>query len=169
MRSVLVIGTAALLLAGCEVSVKREGEAKAEGAAPAQSAARDGEISIDTPGFDMKLDIPAALRSQISGDSDIIYPGSQVNGLNVTADQDNGKGRSQVQMRFTSADAPAKVAAWYRDPTRAETLAGVSVQQEGPGFRIKGTGKDGGDPFDLRLSAAPGGGTQAELNLQNRS
>ncbi len=169
MRSVLIIGTAALLLGGCEVSVKRDGEAKADAPAPAQSAARDGEISIDTPGFDMKLDIPAALRSEISGDSDIIYPGSQVNGLNVTANQDGGKGRSQVQMRFTSPDAPDKVAAWYRDPARAETLTGVSVRQEGAGFRISGTGKDGGDPFDLSLSPASGGGTQAQLNLQNRN
>jgi len=168
MRSVLVIAAAALLLAGCEVNVKDDG-ATADGKAPAETAARDGEIAIDVPGLDMKLQIPDALRSQISGDSDIIYPGSKMTGLNVTAAENKGQGKGQVQMRFTSADAPDKVAAWYRDPARAATLVGVSVRQDGSGFRISGTGKDGGDPFELRLSPGSGEGTQAQLTLRDRS
>jgi hypothetical protein len=169
VRSVLVIVAAAALLCGCEVNMKRDGEVTADGKAPAETAARDGEIAIDVPGFDMKVQIPDALRSQISGNSDIIYPGSTMNGLNVTATENKGQGGGQVQMRFTSADAPDKVAAWYRDPARAATLAGVSVQQDGAGFRISGAGKDGGDPFDLRLSPGSGGGTQGQLTLRDRS
>jgi hypothetical protein len=69
-------------------------------------------------------------------------------------------------MRFTSADAPDKVAAWYRDPARAATITGVSVQQDGSGFRVSGAGKEG-DPFDLRLSPGAGGGTQAQLTLRD--
>lgn len=164
MRSILTIATATLLLAGCEMSVGRDGE-KAGDAASA--AARDGEISIDTPGFDMKLDIPDAVRSQISGDNDVIYPGSKMDGLNVTAGENAGQGGSQVQIRFSSVDAPAKVAAWYRDPARAAELTGVSVQQDGTGFRISGAAKSGNDPFDLRLSPAPGGGTQGQLTLRD--
>jgi hypothetical protein len=167
MRLVAIIGAAALLLAGCEMKVNRDGEGDAK--KPAQTAARDGEISIDTPGFDMKLDIPAALRSHISGDSDIIYPGSTIGGLNVTARDGKGQDASKVVMRFSSADAPDKVATWYRDPARADTFTGVSVQQDGKGYRIAGTGKDGGDPFDLNLAPAPGGGTQAQLTLQDRN
>ena len=164
VRSVLVIATAAALLCGCEVSVKRDGEAKRD--VPAEAAAREGEVSIDVPGFDMKLQIPEALRSQISGESDIVYPGSKMNGLNVIATENKAQGRGQVQMRFTSADAPDKVAAWYRDPARAATLVGVSVQQDGSGFRISGAGKEG-DPFDLRLSPGSGGGTEAQLTLRD--
>lgn len=166
MRSVLVIS--GFLLAGCEMRVEGDGEARTDGKAPAAQAARDGEVSIDVPGFDMKLQIPDALRSQISGDSDIIYPGSKMNGLNVTATENKGQGGGQVQMRFTSTDAPETVAAWYRDPARAATLVGVSVQQDGAGFRISGAGKEG-DPFDLRLSPGSGGGTQAQLSLRDRS
>ncbi len=169
VRSVLVIATAAISLAGCEVNVRRDGEAKADGKAASETVARDGEVAIDVPGFDMKLQIPEALRSQISADSDIIYPGSKMNGLNVTATENKGQGGGQVQMRFTSADPPEKVAAWYRDPARAATLAGVSVRQDGAGFRISGTGKNGGDPFDLRLSPGSGGGTQAQLTLRDRT
>jgi hypothetical protein len=164
MRWVLTIGSAALLLGGCEVSVKRDGDTKPEAAT--ETAARDGEVSIDVPGFDMKLQIPDALRSQISGDSDIVYPGSKMTGLNVTATENKGQGKGQVQMRFTSADAPDKVAAWYRDPARAATITGVSVQQDGSGFRVSGAGKEG-DPFDLRLSPGAGGGTQAQLTLRD--
>lgn len=166
MRSFLTTGIAALLLAGCEMKVGRDGEEKT-GETAAPSAARDGEISIDTPGFDMKLDIPDAVRSQISGDNDVIYPGSKIDGLNVTAREGAGQGKSQVQIRFSSADSPIKVAEWYRDPARAAELTGVSVQQDGAGFQISGAAKSGGDPFDLRLSAAPGGGTQAQLTLRD--
>jgi hypothetical protein len=170
VRANLAIGVAAALLGACEVSVNRNGDkAEGDGNAAAQGAVRDGEISIDTPGFDMKVDIPDAIRSEISGDSDIVYPGSTVSGLNVTANSDNGKGRSSVRMRFTSPDAPDKVAAWYREPARAATFTGVSVQQEGTGYRISGTNAGGGDPFNLLLSPAPAGGTQAELTLQDRN
>lgn len=167
MRSAWMIAALALLLGGCEVSVKRDGEDKAGAKSAAPSEVRDGEISIDTPGFDMKLDIPDAIRSQISGDSDIIYPGSTVSGLNVSANADNGKGQGRVQMRFTSPDAPAKVVQWYRDPARAATFTGVSVQQDGAGYRVSGSDGNGGEPFDLRLSPADGGGTQAQLTLQD--
>lgn len=168
MRS-LVVGTAAaaLLLAGCEMSVKRDGETGTSANAAAPAAVRDGQISIDTPGFDMKLDIPDALRSQISGDSNLIYPGSKIGGLNIAAGQDAGQGKGRVQMRFTTPDAPDKVAAWYRDPARAAELTGVSVAREGGGYRVSGGAKGGGDPFDLRLSAAPGGGTLGELLLRD--
>lgn len=166
MRSVLTIGTAALLLASCEMSVGRDDEGKAGANAAAPAQARDGEISIDTPGFDMKLDIPDAIRSELSGDNDTIYPGSKVDGLNVTARENAGKG-SQVQIRFSSTDAPAKVAAWYRDPARAAALTGVSVQQDGNGFKVSGSAASGGDPFDLRLSPASGGGTQGQLTLRD--
>jgi hypothetical protein len=167
MRAILVIAGAALLLGGCEVSVKRDGDAGAGGNAAAPETVRDGQIAIDTPGFDMKLDIPEALRSEIGGDGDLIYPGSKIGGLNISAGKEAAHGRGQVQMRFTTADAPDKVAAWYRDPARAAALTGVSVQQEGTGYRIRGADKNGSDPFDLRLSAAPGGGTQAELLLRD--
>lgn len=164
-HKLIVIGAAALLLAGCEMMVGGDGDATSGNASAPATPAKDGEISIDTPGFDMKLDIPDAVRSRLTGDGDIIYPGSKVSGLNVRADQ-SGQGR--VEMRFTSPDLPAQVAAWYRDPARAATLAGVSVQPDGNGFRISGSSKDGTDPFELRLAPGAGGGTQGQLTMSGR-
>lgn len=169
VRLAVTIGAAAVLLCACEMKINRDGKDEASGNEAAPAVARDGEISINTPGFDMKLDIPESLRSDISGDSDIVYPGSKIGGLNVTAREDNGQGMGRVIMRFTSPDAPNKVAGWYRDPARAATFTGVSVRQEGTGYRISGTDKDGGDPFDLSLTPAAGGGTQAQLTLQDRN
>lgn len=166
-RGFVAIGVAGLLLAACEMKVGGDGEAGGNASAPANGAVRDGQISIDTPGFDMKLDIPQALRSKIDGDGALIYPGATMNGLNVTATGNEGAGQGRVEMRFSTPDAIAQVANWYRDPARAAAgLTGVSVRQDGGGFRISGAGANGGDPFDLRLTPAPGGGTQAQLVMR---
>jgi hypothetical protein len=162
------IGWAAamLLLAGCEAKIG-SGTAK-PGSVAGQAEA--GTISIDAPGLDMKLKIPEAIRAEIGGDTDIVYPGATLGGLHVAASADSERGgNGSVEMRFTTPDAVEKVAAWYRDPVRAAELAVASAVREGTGMVISGTSARAGDPFTLRLQPASGGGTEARLVLRDRA
>ena len=54
-------------------------------------------------------------------------------------------------------------AAWYRDPARAAVLTIASAGREGDDTVIRGTQKEDGDPFTVRLSPASGGGTDGRL------
>ncbi len=170
IRASILSLTVCALLAACEMKVG-DGKERKEGAAPvsAEGKSEDGAISIDAPGFDMKLNIPDALRAEIGTQGDILYPGSKLSGLHVQANGDKGGAdQDSVELRFTSSDAPAKVAAWYRDPARAKELSISSAQQQGQGYRMVGTSKDDGDPFTLALTPGSGGGTEGRIILQDR-
>ena len=161
---------ALILLAACEMKVGTDKDEKAatQATASAEGKSEDGSISIDAPGFDLKLNIPDALRAQVGSDGEILYPGSKLAGLHVQAADGSGPGEDSVELRFTTGDAPAKVAAWYRDPAQAKELVVTSVAQQGEGYRISGTSKPDGDPFELTLSPAAGGGTEGRILLQDR-
>lgn len=161
---------AAALLAGCDVKVGKDKEPQTGPAsASAEGKAEDGSISIDAPGFDMKLNIPDAIRANVGTDGDILYPGAKLSGLHVQANADKGgSDQDSVELRFTASEAPAAVAAWYRDPARAKQLSVSSAEQQGAGYRIAGTSKDDGDPFTLTLTPASGGGTEGRIMLQDR-
>jgi hypothetical protein len=70
-------------------------------------------------------------------------------------------------MRFRSADAPQKIGAWYRDPARKNGFQIQSARQEGEALLLSGTQKGDGDAFAVRLSPAPGGGTDGRLTLSD--
>lgn len=163
------------LLAACEARIGKE-NAHAERAADKSDTAgggtaEAGQLSIDTPAFQMKLDIPDSLseRADIESDSGILYPGARLSGMHVEARDRGGGGRSIVELRFTSADAPAKVAAWYRDPARAGEFSVDSAKESGSVISLAGTEREDGDPFDLSLSPRSGGGTEGLLRLRDRS
>lgn len=170
MKSTAALSLAALaLLAACEMKIgKDEEKAGAQPSTTAEGKSEDGSISIDAPGFDMKLNIPDALQAQVGADGDVLYPGSKLAGLHVQANDGSGAGDDSVELRFTTTDAPAKVAAWYRDPAQAKELAVTSAQQQGQGYRIAGTSKGDADPFTLTLAPAAGGGTEGRIVLQDR-
>jgi hypothetical protein len=79
---------------------------------------------------------------------------------------EGGKAAKEVglELRFTSPDAPDKVAAWYRAPERARHFTVSDVKQEGPVLLLSGTRKDDGGALTLRL-VPQGGGTEGRLNL----
>lgn len=174
-RPLLMIRSPAWLLAAVAALAACEPDAATTQSrtAPTEVAgkAEAGTLSIDAPGFDMKLKIPESIRSEIGGDNDIIYPGATVGGMHLAANADTGGGSGSVELRFTSADAVEKVAAWYRDPARAAELAVASAKREGAAVVIAGTTAGGreADPFSLRLTPAPGGGTEGVLTLSDRS
>ena len=168
----LLLGALALL-AACEAKIDKEGdtdspESKAgeTAASPAEGKAKEGELSIKAPGFDMKIDIPGGVTSRAGSDSDMLYPGSTFNGMHIEGSK-TGKGESGVELRFTTPDAPEKVADWYRNPARADHFSVESARREGGGIVIAGKEKQDGDPFTLRLSPAARGGTEARLTLSD--
>lgn len=161
---------AALSLAACEAKIGSDQPGNGVQRAAAEGKAEAGVLSIDAPGFDMKLKIPESIRAEVGTDTALIYPGATLAGLHVAANADSTKGASgSVEMRFTTPDALEKVAAWYRDPARAAELAVSSAVREGTGLVMTGTRAGEGDPFTLHLAPASGGGTEARLTLSDRS
>lgn len=166
MRHILLIAAACLVL-GCEAKIGTGEEGGSAQNVSVEGKAEAGTISIDAPGFDMKLKIPEVVQAGIGAETDIIYPGAKLAGLHVQGNA-AGSGGNGVELRFTSPDAPNTVADWYRDPARAATLTGVAVAAQGTGFTISGSNKDSGDPFTLTLRPANGGGTEGVLALKDR-
>ena len=164
----LLIG-ALTLLAACEAKIGKDADKEAEtkgqaAGSPAEGKAKEGEFSIDAPGFDMKVDIPGGLTTSSGSDSDMLYPGSTLSGMHIGAGK-GGSGQSGVELRFTTTDAPKKVAAWYRNPARSEQFSIESARREGGAIVIAGKEKQDGDPFTIHLSPRSGGGTDARVNL----
>lgn len=183
MRKFLLLLSATALLAACDVQIGKkadnetatpQGSASASsggtGEPSAQPQAKEGQLSIDAPGFNMKLNIPKefAERAEIDSNSGILYPGASLSGMHVEARERGGNEQSQVELRFTSNDAPAKVLGWYRDPARAGEFTVGAVRQNGGGYSLQGSEKGDGDPFDLSLNPR-GSGTEGVLRLRDRS
>jgi hypothetical protein len=160
---------AAALLCGCDAKIGKDEEGN-QAAAPvsAEGKAEEGKLAIKAPGFDLSVDIPKGMtdRAKADQDSKLLYPGATVSGLYV-AGGDNGQG-SEVELRFNSADAPDKIAAWYKDPARAGDFKLGSSAQEGGGYALSGTEAEGKQDFKLRLTPKGGGGTDGRLTLRDR-
>lgn len=176
MNKLHLVLTAGLLLGACEARIGKGDDATASnssaeaGSSPAAGKAKEGELSIKAPGFDMKVNIPRAITNHVNADSDdqLVYPGSSVDGLHIEASaKQEGKGDSGVELRFKTGDAFDKVAAWYRDPARRDGFSIGEVGREGNSLVIAGTQKEDGDPFRLQLSPAAGGGTEGRLTLSD--
>ena len=170
-RFLLLAGAA--LLTACEEQTSETASARAGGSETASSAlnkSEEGKLSIKAPGFDMKINIPTGLADRTDADSELIYPGAALGGMHIEAGSETaGKRNSGVELRFTSGDPITKVAAWYRDPARDGAFSTASVRRDGQAMVIAGTQKSDGDPFNLRLSPAPAGGTEGRLTLTDRN
>lgn len=163
---VALIATLALL-AACEARIGKDDTAADTNSAAdvsPEGKAEEGQVSIKAPGFDLKLDIPDEISADTDKDSEIFYPGAKVSGLHI----EGNRGGGGVELAFTTADAPDKVAAWYRDPARAQAFAVASAVREGDGYRIEATQKDDGDPFTVKI-APRGTGTDGRLIFRDRN
>lgn len=170
MSVVRIAAVGALALLGaCDMKISKDDKREASSPAqsnpeqPAAGKAEEGRFSVKGPGFDMKVNLPQGV-AETDGGNDLFYPGAAISGLHIEA----AKPSSGVELRFTTADAPAKVAAWYRDPARASGFQINSAKQEGEVVTIAGTQKSDGDPFSVRLSRGAGGGTEGRLTLSDR-
>lgn len=164
---------AALLLGACEAKIGDPADAGRDEAASVDAAgkAEDGQISIDAPGFDLKLKLPASIAANAEMDESktLLFPGSTVAGVHIQASKGGaGKPEGAVEIRFDAPAPPAQVLAWYRDAARAADFTIAAVKQEGSASMISANQIAEGAPFTVRL--APGqGGTDGRLVLTDRS
>ena len=138
--------------------------------AGAEGKAEEGRLSIQAPGVDIAINVPDAMRGRARADtdSDVLPPDAQVSGLHVQGDGgDRARGRDSVELRFTAAEPPDRVAGWYRDPARRDHFTIAEARREGNVLVLAGASRDGG-PMTVRLSAGAGGGTDGRLILVDR-
>lgn len=161
----LIAGAAAIaLLVACQARFGKD-----EGETAVAAKADEGSFSIDLPGFGMKLDMPErwAEQAKIDADNKIFPPGARFRGFSVQAGRE-GK-EDGVELRFTAADAPAKIAQWYRDGAPRDELTIASATEQDGVYTLAGTTRDDDDPFTVRLSAAEGGGTAGRISFTDRN
>lgn len=158
---------AIILLGACEARFGNDA-APVDANATAENRAEDGRLTIEAPGFNLQVDIPDSIRADAEmSDNKLIYPGAAFGGIHIQGNRAETD-RDQVELRFTSGDDLARVAAWYRDPARRGDFAIASDSRDGETIVIAGTDAGDGDPFTLRLAPRSGGGTEARLLLTDR-
>jgi hypothetical protein len=160
---------AALVLAACEARFGNDAQPGGKGSA--ENKAEEGQVSINAPGVQMKINIPEGLRHEASihDDSGLIYPGSTMSGMHVEGGREGGDGRSEgeVELRFATTDGPDVVARWYQDPARARSFTIASAGRDGAAYLFAGTKRDGDGRFRIRLAPRQGGGTDGRVLLSD--
>lgn len=169
----LPIAALALVLTACEAKFGNDqNAANQSGNVSAEGKAKEGELSIHTPGFEMKINIPEGMRHEITGENhdDLLYPGATFGGIHVEGGHDDAHGRSQgqVELAYSTADAPDVVARWYQDPARAADLTVATTNRQGPGIVIAGTRTHDNGDFRVTLTPRAGGGTDGRVLLTDR-
>ncbi|HEU0135505.1 MAG TPA: hypothetical protein VFR28_11845, partial [Allosphingosinicella sp.] len=127
---------AAALLCACDGRDRGDEGSNAVTNAPvsAEGKAEEGKISLKMPGVDMTLSLPEAVADEARADRDskLLYPGGTLRGMAIAAGPDSDRsGESEVEIRFSTPDPVDKVAAWYRDPARADGFQLRSAAEEG--------------------------------------
>lgn len=166
------------LLAGCDSA--SENKAAPANLASAEGAAEEGKITLKGPGVDMSFVVPKGMRGEAKADknSNFLYPGATIGGIAIVgvqakagkgggADKSGGGGDTEAEFRFATADPPAKVAAWYRDPARGKDLHVTAASKDGDDTIISGVEPGDNHPFKVRLKARPGGGTDGRLTIHH--
>ncbi|MGK6318619.1 hypothetical protein [Sphingomonas sp. DT-204] len=117
------------------------------------SAAKDGTVSVNAPGFKGAIKLPSIQLDADDFDINGVHlpPGSRIGGINV----EGNKGDDRVRVSFTSPIAPAEVRDWFQGKLAAN---GFKLTAVGDG--LSGT-TDEGKPFSLTSKAAAGGSASA--------
>lgn len=168
MRRIALIPLAIVLLAGCQMRIGNDAAPVADNASAA-GRAENGQISIEAPGFNLSVTIPEGMteRGTVSDDNGLVYPGATIAGVHVQGRREEGGAHNggEVELRLTSSDAPARIAAWYRDPARADRFTVASARQDGDAIVISGTGRRDDERFTLRIAPGARGGSDIRLLL----
>jgi hypothetical protein len=163
--------TAALVLTACDARFGNDAAPAGNGSA--ENKAEEGQVSINAPGVQMKINIPEGLRHEagIHDDHGLIYPGSTMSGMHIEGahDGEQGKSEGQVELRFASTDGPDIVAHWYREPARARDFTVATTGRDGAAYVFAGTRTDGDGRFHVRLAPRPGGGTDGRVLLSDNN
>ncbi|MET0376817.1 MAG: hypothetical protein ABW128_21505 [Rhizorhabdus sp.] len=174
-RALIGLAIPLVLLAGCELKIGKDKEAKdaasvkiGEDGNVAITAEEGGDgVSFSVPGFAAKIDVPGIELGSENMDIDGIklYPGSTLHGINVT--DSKGPGNGVVDMRFTSPGAPDKVAAYYAAAARDNDFTAVNVANAGGTATLTAKNPDG-DPMTITM-APDKVGTRGRILIQDRS
>jgi hypothetical protein len=160
---------ATLVLTGCEARFGNDAEPSGNGSA--ENKAEEGQVSINAPGVQMKINIPEGLRHEASihDDGGLIYPGSTMSGMHVEGGREGEQGKSEgeVELRFATTDGPEIVARWYQDAARARDFTIATAGRDGAAYLFAGTKKDGDGRFRIRLAPRQGGGTDGRVLLSD--
>ena len=171
LASVALVAMLALT-AACDVEIGdgKEASQAPGGTVSAEGKAQENTFTLNAPGMDIKVAIPQGIRNnaRIDSDGDMLYPGATFSGIHVEGGSKGKSGDGAAEIRFTSTDAPDKVAAWYRDPARKDITV-TSAGQQGDAFLIVGQQKKEGDQFKIRLTPKANGGTDGRLAIQSAS
>ena len=162
-----------LLLWACQGRADPEetDNATANAQASAEGRAEEGKISLKMPGVDMTISLPKGVADEARAerDSKLLYPGASLRGMAIAAGPGSEKsGDSEVEIRFSTPDPLDKVAAWYRDPARADGFALDRAARRGDAWELAGVQKRDGHRFKLRLTPRPGGGTDGRLSVRHQ-
>jgi hypothetical protein len=137
----------------------------------AEGKAEEGKISLKMPGVDMTISLPKGVADEARAerDSKLLYPGATLRGMAIAAGPGSDRsGDSEVEISFSTADTPDKVAAWYRDPARADGFHLESAAKQGGEWVVTGVQKRDEHRFKLRLGPRSGGGTAGRLTVRHR-
>jgi len=163
----LALPLSILLLGGCQMRIGNDAGPVADNASAA-GRAENGQLTVEAPGFNLSITIPEGMadRGSVSDDNGLVYPGATIAGVHVQGRrEERGAHGGEVELRLTSSDAPDRVAAWYRDPARADRFSVASTAQDGNATVISGTGRRDNERFTLRILARAGGGSDMRLLL----
>lgn len=172
-RTSLCTVLAAALLCACQDRNRADDadNASANTQVTAEGRAEEGKISLKMPGVDMSISLPkeVANEARAERDSKLLYPGATLRGMAIAAGPGSDKsGDSEVEIRFSTPDASDKVAAWYRDPARADGFDLDRAEKDGDAWEVTGVQKRDRHGFKLRLTPRPGGGTDGRLTVRHR-
>lgn len=169
--SIALAASAALCACDSDARLEEPDNPVVESNVSAEGKAEEGKISLKMPGLDMTLSLPKGVADEARAerDSKLLYPGATLRGMAIAAGPDSARsGDSEVEIRFSTPDPVDKVAAWYRDPARADGFQLQSATQEGDAWLVTGVQKRDDHRFKLRLSPRPGEGTDGRLTVRHR-
>ena len=136
----------------------------------AEGMAKPGTISVKAPGVDISISVPKEMTGEARAgkDSKVLYPGATLGGIGIAAaEKDKQGGDTEVEVRFQTTDSPEKVAAWYRDPARADGFRLTSDRRDGGNYVFTGIEQHVQHPFKLSFGPGAGGGTEGRLRVHH--
>lgn len=123
------------------------------------SAAKDGTVSVNAPGFKGAIKLPSIQLDADDFDINGVHlpPGSKIGGINVEGNKGDD---DRVRISFTSPIAPSAVREWFQGK-----LVAKGFKLTAAGDNLSGT-TDEGKPFRLTTKAA-GAGAESVITLES--
>lgn len=143
-RFALPLLASALALSGCS----RDGNESADADGNVSGRTENGQLTARVQGVDLKVNLPPPIRRMTEAD-DFLPPRAR-----------SVRGPGQ---RFHSDDSIETVAAWYRDPARANHFTIDHVSRNGSAVTLSGHAASG-NLIEVRLAPGAQGGTDGTVS-----